>query len=89
MVHDERMIFEALEALHYCTTDFLPESEIVQSACPRGGASKAVISRFKNRMSIAKKLGYLELVRKGKVNLLRLSEAGNCRGRTLSTQAEK
>lgn len=76
MQRTEWKTLEAIEALHYCTTDFLPEAEIIQSACPRGVASQAVISRFKERMKIARKLGYLETFQKGKVKLVRLSEAG-------------
>ncbi len=73
---DERLMCEALEALHYCTADFLPEPEVVQSACPKGVASRAVLSRFKQRLIIAKRLGYLEWVQRGSTKLICLSPAG-------------
>jgi hypothetical protein len=76
MPQNEWMTLEAVEALHYCTTDFLPEAEVIQSACPKNVASRAVISRFKERMKIARKLGYLESLQKGNIKLIRLSEAG-------------
>ena len=36
MSDDERMMRELIEALHYCTTEFLPEPEVLQSACHYG-----------------------------------------------------
>jgi hypothetical protein len=74
MPDDERLILEALEALHYCTAEFLPMSEVVQSACR--GSSRNVLSRFKQRLMIAQRLGYLEFLQHGATKLVRLTQAG-------------
>ena len=39
---DEWAISEAVEALHYCTTEFLSATEIARSACPKSFIASVV-----------------------------------------------
>jgi hypothetical protein len=71
---DNKEFLEALEALHFCTMEFMPESEVIQSYCHKNRIAQTW--RFKEKIKIAKELGCIECIIRKNVKLIRLSEKG-------------
>jgi hypothetical protein len=69
---NEYEFLEAISVLGYCTKAFMSESEVIQSYCHKSMIAQTW--RFKERIKIAKELGFLECVIRKRTKLIRLSE---------------